>query len=127
MVLKHITQHTGLIIVVRAAADGAALGHADLHMIDVGGIPDRLKQRIGETEHEDVLHRLLAEIMVDAINLLFAEMVAEGLIQLPRRGQIAAKRFFDHQSSPTGWRHVVQPYAPSWVMIPGYSVGETAR
>ena len=36
--------------------------------------PQRLKQHIGKTHGEQVLHRLFAQIMVDAVNLVFLKI-----------------------------------------------------
>ena len=43
----------------------------NLYMIDVVAIPQRLEHRIGKAKYENVLHRFLAEIMIDAIRLRF--------------------------------------------------------
>ena len=59
-----------------------ALGDGDLHVVDVAVVPDRLEDRVGEPEHEDVLHRLLAQVMVDAEDLALAERAVDGLGQL---------------------------------------------
>ena len=45
-------------------------------MIDEIVVPQRLEERVGEAENENVLHRVLAEIMVDAIKLVLAELAA---------------------------------------------------
>jgi hypothetical protein len=63
-------------VVVVAAADfrrRPGLGHGDLHVVDVEAVPDRLVNRVGETEIDQVLHRLLAEIMVDAEDVALGE------------------------------------------------------
>ena len=73
MVLEHVAQHAGGIVVVGAAADVDLLGHGDLHVVDVVAVPDRLEDRVGEPQHEDVLDRFLAEIVVDAVDLLLVE------------------------------------------------------
>src|SRR5580693_313028 len=63
-------------------------------------IPDRLEQAVGEAQHQNVLHRLLAEIMVDAKNLILAEDAEQLAIELPRRPKICAKRLFDDDAPP---------------------------
>src|ERR1700720_4409853 len=63
-------------------------------------IPDRLEQAVGEAQHQNVLHRLLAQIMVDAKNLILAEDPEQLAIELPRRGEIGAERLFDNDASP---------------------------
>ena len=73
VVLKHVAQHAGRVVVAAAAADVDFLGHGDLHVVDVVAVPDRLEDRVGEPQHQQVLHRFLAEVVVDAIDLLLAE------------------------------------------------------
>ena len=73
--------------------------HSDLHVGHIAPIPDWLENRIGETENHDVLDRLLAEIVVDAINLPLLQRFVYLSIELLRGLQICAKRFLDDYSS----------------------------
>src|SRR3546814_14953846 len=54
--------------VVEAAATLHAelLGHGDLHVVDVPAAPQRFEEGVGEAEIQQVLHSLLAKVMVDA-------------------------------------------------------------
>ena len=52
-------------------ADGLCRG--DLHMIDMFSTPYRLKQSVGEAQHHDVLHRFLAEEMIDPVDLVLLQ------------------------------------------------------
>ncbi len=52
----------------------------DLNVIDVVPVPDRLENAVGKPESEDVLNRLLAEVVIDAKNLGFIEELAEAAI-----------------------------------------------
>ncbi len=49
------------------------LGHGDLHVVDVLRVPQRLEDAVGEAQHQQVLHRLLAEVVVDAVGLALGE------------------------------------------------------
>jgi len=69
-------------------------------MIDVVAIPYRLKQPICESQHQDVLHGLLSQIVVDAINLVFFEQLLKLAIERPRRCQVGTERLFDDQPAP---------------------------
>ena len=66
----------GRVVITGAAADVDFLGHRDLHVVDVIAVPDRLEDRVGKPQHEQVLHRLLAQVVIDAIDLLLAETLA---------------------------------------------------
>ena len=72
MILHHIPQRAALVVIPRPIIRVHRLGDGDLHVIDIFVIPDRLEDRIGEAHHHQVLDGFFAEIMVDAVNLLFA-------------------------------------------------------
>ena len=73
MILKHIPQGAGFIIVIRSVFDADGLGLCDLYVVDVITVPDRLKNSVGETEYQDVLNGFLAEIVVYSIYLRFVK------------------------------------------------------
>ena len=73
VILEHVAQHPGAVVVRSAILDPLRFGHRDLHVIDEIAIPERLEHAVREAEHQDVLDRLLAEIVVDAEHLGFAE------------------------------------------------------
>ena len=81
-------------------------------MIDVATIPNRLENPVAKTKNQNVLHRLFAEIMVDAINLAFTEDNANLLIEFFCRFQIAPKRFFDNHATPMISRFIGQFHRP---------------
>src|SRR5437762_822871 len=62
VVLKHVAQDAGLVVVVATRPDRYRFGDRNLHVLDKVMIPDRLKKRVGESKYEDILDRLLAEV-----------------------------------------------------------------
>ena len=60
----------------------------------------RSKMALREAEHQDVLHRLLAQVMVDAEDLLLVGVAGQLAVQLARRLQVVAERFLDHDPLP---------------------------
>ncbi len=72
-------------------------------MVDMRAVPQRLEQRVGEAQHHQVLHRLFAEIVVDAIDLPLGEHLADRLVDRARRSKVLAQRLFQHQ--PRHRRH----------------------
>ena len=100
MVLHHVAQRAGRIVIVPRRLDTQRLGDRDLHVIDMVAVPDRLEQAVGEAQHQDVLHRLLAQIVVDAENLILAENAEQLSIELPRRGEVGAERLLDDDAPP---------------------------
>src|ERR1041385_6038300 len=77
-------------------------------MIDVTRIPERLENRVRESQHQNVLRRLFAEKMVDAVGLTLVERVVDNAIQLARRGEIGAERFFDDDARPASFFRAIQ-------------------
>src|SRR6202012_3787021 len=72
----------------------------DLDMVDMIAIPDRLENAVGKAQHQDVLYRFLAEIMVDPINLLLVHELLEFMVELLGRFQIGAEGLFDDEPPP---------------------------
>ena len=92
MVLKHVAEHARGVVVARAAAHRHLLGHGDLHVVDVAAVPDRFEDRVGKSQCQNVLHRLLAEVVVDAEHLAFVEHAVQMLVEGPGGGEVGAER-----------------------------------
>ena len=60
----------------------------------------RLDEPVREPEHEHVLHRLLAEEVVDAEDLVFAPVPVQLLVQRERGLEVGAERLLDHEPAP---------------------------
>src|SRR5690606_7283130 len=67
-----------------------------------GAIPERFEKGVGETEVEDVLHRLLAEEVVDAKDARLGKVPMQDLVERARRREIAAERLLDHDAGAGG-------------------------
>ena len=70
--------------------------------LHVGRIPDRLEERVGEAEIEQVLHRLLPEEVIDAIDRLLGKRLVQRGVERARRRQVAAERLLHDQSGVRG-------------------------
>ncbi len=100
MVLHHVAKRSGLFVVGRAALDAEALRDRDLHLSDSLAAPERLDEHVRESEHEEVLDRLLAEVVVDAVDLLLLEVPPGDAIQLLGGGEVPAERLLDDDPGP---------------------------
>src|SRR5215470_8701643 len=100
MIGDHVAQRAGLFVITHAATDALRFRRSDLDVVHIIAVPDRLEHRVAEAEENDVLHSLLAEIMIYAIDLILAEDVREQVVQLARGFQVASERFFDHDARP---------------------------
>ena len=101
MVLHDVANRTDFLIEFAAALDAEFLGHRDLHAFDVVPVPDRLEKGIREAEIEQVLHRLLAEIVVDAKDRRFGKNTVQAGVERLGRCEIATERLLhDDTGSP---------------------------
>src|SRR4029450_2625436 len=64
----------------------------DLDVLAPAGIPQRLEQPIAESKREQVLHRLLAEIVVDAEGPLLRKGGGYRVVDGAKRGEVGAQR-----------------------------------
>jgi hypothetical protein len=98
VVLHHVAQRARVVVETRAAAHAHRLGHGDLHAADVGATPEWLEDGVAEAQHHQVLHRLLAQVVVDAVDLALGEVAGHFVVDGARRGQVVAQRFFEHHA-----------------------------
>src|SRR5205085_1501665 len=61
------------------------LGHRDLHVVDVAPVPQGLEDGVGEAQGEDVLDRLLPQVVADAVHLPLLERLVHDAVELGRR------------------------------------------
>jgi hypothetical protein len=100
VILHHVAQCTGPIVIAAAMFHADLFGNSDGHVVHITPVPDGLEQRVGKTECQDVLHRLFAQVMVDAEDLGFLKAAGEYAVQRPRRLQVIPDRFLDNDSRP---------------------------
>jgi hypothetical protein len=83
-----------LIVERTAPLHAEVLGHRDLHAFDVLALPERLEHRVAEPREEQVVNRLLSEVVVDAEDALLIKRAKQNAVEPLRRGEIRAERFF---------------------------------
>ena len=86
MVLGDVAEGTGLLVEAAAVLDAERFGDGDLDVVDVAPVPDGLEDGVGEAQGEDVLDRLLPEVVVDPVHLLLGERGVHDLVE--RRGRL---------------------------------------
>ena len=103
--------HDGQQVVLQDVPDGAhrviegtpvghpeALGHRDLNRPDVAALPYGLEDRVGEAGVDDVLDRILAQVVVDPIDPIFAEAAVQELVELLGGLGISAEWLLHHDA-----------------------------
>ena len=68
----------------------------------LAAVPGRLEEAVGEAQRQDVLHRLLAQEVVDAEDLVLVDDVLEGGVELRELLQVEAEGLLDDQPGPVG-------------------------
>ena len=89
--------------------DADGLRGGDLHVVDVAAVPDRLEHAVAEPEHQQVLDGLLPEIVIDAVDLLFVEMLVREAIERARAVEVGAERLLDDDAAPAPRRRIGEP------------------
>jgi hypothetical protein len=64
-------------------------------VVDVVAVPGRLEEAVGEAQRQDVLHRLLAEEVVDAEDAALVEGGVDRGVQRAGRGEVGAERLLE--------------------------------
>jgi hypothetical protein len=81
-------------------SDANVFGGRDLHVIDVIPIPHGLEARVGKSEYEHVLDGFFAEIVIDSVDLILLEHLAQLASQRRRARTILAEGFLDDHPAP---------------------------
>src|SRR5581483_5184852 len=100
MVLEHVANRPRALVERRPPLDPDRLRDRDLDMVDELPVPDRLEDPVREAQGEQVLDRLLAEVVVDPVNLVLLEVRQELAVQRARGGAVVAERLLDDQPRP---------------------------
>src|SRR5262249_47532844 len=63
-------------------------------------IPDRLEQPVAKAQHQNVLHRFLSEVVIDAVDLVLVQNLEELAIECLRGRKVGAERLLDDEPAP---------------------------
>ena len=73
--LNHVAQRTRRFVEATATLHAQRFRCGDLHVVHVIAIPKGLENAVPKAKNQQILHRIFAEIVIDAVNLLFLEDV----------------------------------------------------
>ena len=107
MVLDDVAGDAGLLEELPSALDADLFRHRDLHVVDVLAVPQRLEEAVGEAEDEEVLDRLLAQVVIDPEYLRLVEGLGDGVVQLLRAREVVPERLLDDDARPRRARAVL--------------------
>lgn len=95
MVLHDIADDAKLVKVPAAALGAEGLLERNLHVVDVMPVPRSPEERVAKSKDEDILDHFLAEVVVNAEQLLLLPIGLKGLLQLARACQVLTKRLLN--------------------------------
>ena len=98
MVLSHIAQRPGVVVVAGARTDAFRFGDRNLHVIHMLLVEQRLEDAVGEPQHEDVLDGLLAQVVIDSKDLRLVEQCCDFVVNSAGARQIVADRLLDDEA-----------------------------
>mmetsp|Transcript_9038 Transcript_9038/g.25336 ORF Transcript_9038/g.25336 Transcript_9038/m.25336 type:complete len:544 (-) Transcript_9038:129-1760(-) len=103
-VVLHDVPDDAVVVEVAPAALGAeVLAEDDLHVADELPVPQGLEHEVAEAQHDEVLHQFLAQVVVDAVDLLLREVLPERAAELGAALAVAAEGLLhDHARPPRG-------------------------
>ncbi len=102
MVLDDVANRAHLFVELAAAFHAQRFGHRNGHASDVVAVPDGLEERVREAKVQKILHRLLAEVVIDAKHGRLGEHAVQHAIQVRCRFQIATEGLLDHDARAVG-------------------------
>jgi len=68
MVLDHIANGPGLVVEGASPFNTETFGHGDLNAVDMISVPKRFQEGVRKPENDQVVHRPLTEVVVNAKN-----------------------------------------------------------
>jgi hypothetical protein len=104
----HVAERADGVVEVAAVLDPEALGHGDLHAGQVLAVPDRLEDRVGEAQVQDLVQAHLPKEVVDPVELRLVEVGVDLLVQGAGGGDVVAEGLLDHHPGPLGQAGVGQ-------------------
>src|SRR4029450_14087638 len=102
MILNHVADCAGLIAERSWPLDSKILCHRDLHAFDLSALPERLQKRVLEAEEHHIMHRPLAEVMVDAKDRRLVEGTEAHPVEFLCGGAVVTEGFFNDDASAFG-------------------------
>mmetsp|Transcript_1197 Transcript_1197/g.3360 ORF Transcript_1197/g.3360 Transcript_1197/m.3360 type:complete len:441 (+) Transcript_1197:13-1335(+) len=100
MVLHDVADDADVVKVACAALDSEIFLEGDLDALDVVAVPDGLENGVGKPESHEVLHKLLPEVVIDAVGLVLGELLSDFDAHLRVRLGIAAEGLLDDDAGP---------------------------
>ncbi len=100
VVLEHVPQRPRLLVILAPMLHPQRLRRRDLHVVYIAPVPDGFDDGVGEAEGQDVLDGLFAQVVVNAVDLLFRKNLVQGVIERAGGGKVSTERLLHHDARP---------------------------
>src|SRR5260221_5141899 len=100
MILQYVANCARLFVEWPPALDAYTLGGSNFNVINVIPVPNGLEDAVAETKDQDVLYRVLTQIVIDTEDLVLREDRINIVVQLARRFEVGAERFLNNHANP---------------------------
>src|SRR5262249_27787222 len=102
MILNDIAEGACPIVENSPALNAEIFSHRDLYAVDVIAIPERLQKRVREAKDQQVIHRSLSEVVIDAKDTCLIKSAEQNLVQCPCGFKVISERLLDDHAGPFG-------------------------
>src|SRR5262249_24437588 len=100
VVLHHVTDSAGLLIIGAAVFNAEIFRDCNLDALHRIPIPQGFEYWIGKTKRQQILYRLFAQVMIDAIDLGFIEVTVQERIQCASGPEVMPEWLFKDDTHP---------------------------
>lgn len=111
VVLHHVLERAARVVIAAARADPLLLEGGNLHRFDEPRVPEIGKDGVGKADGLDVADHLLAEVVVDAVDVFGVEEGLQPAVELPSGREAFAERLFEDDLAPARAAHRGEPSA----------------
>ena len=102
MILNHVPDGADLFVKRAPALNAKIFRHRDLDAFDMMTVPERFKHGVGKAEEQHVIHRRLAQIMINSKDGRLIESFEQDVIEGLGRGKVAAERLLNDHAGIAG-------------------------
>ena len=100
MIRHHVAKRARGLIKSAAMLHADGFGGGDLHVVHIIAVPERFDDIVRKAEDHDILYGLFAEVVIDAVDLLFGEDLLQFLVELLCGSQVMPERLFHDDARP---------------------------
>jgi hypothetical protein len=99
VILQHVLERSDAVVIAGSPLERQRFVPDDVHLGDMGTVPDRLQDAVGEPRPQDVLDGRHRQEVVDAEDRLLGIEAGQKAVELNRSTQVLAERLLQHDDA----------------------------